>query len=95
MDNLTLDSEIKKLKDEISTIKERNKRVEANKAWEISLTRRISIAIGTYLVVALFMYSIGVADPLINAGVPVIGYLLSTVSLGIIKNYWISQYRGV
>lgn len=38
---------------EINEIKERNKRVETNKAWETSWTRRICIMLLTYIVVIL------------------------------------------
>ena len=34
---------------EISTIKERNKKVEADKAWELSWTRRLFITAGIYV----------------------------------------------
>jgi len=38
------------LKIEIEKIKGRNRRVEADKAWETSLTRKILIAVLTYFV---------------------------------------------
>jgi K+-sensing histidine kinase KdpD len=83
---------IEQIQKDIQTIKERNKRVESNKAWETSWTRRISIACLTYIVVCLFFLYIGVADPFINAIVPVIGFLLSTLSIGLIKSMWIRYY---
>jgi hypothetical protein len=83
---------IEQLQKEIQTIKERNRRVESNKAWETSWTRRISIACLTYIVVCIFFIYIGVTDPFTNAIVPVIGFLLSTLSIGIIKSVWIKYY---
>ncbi len=77
---------------ELEKINERNRRVENDKAWETSVTRRSVIAGITYSVAALFMYRIGVVDPLINALVPTGGYLLSTLSLPFIKKWWISKY---
>ena len=47
-----------KLEEEIKKIKERNKRVEKDKAWEISTTRRVCICILTYLVVVIYSYLI-------------------------------------
>ena len=44
------------LENELNQIKERNKKVELNKAWEISWTRKICIAVLTYLVIVLFFY---------------------------------------
>ncbi len=77
---------------ELEKINERNRRVENDKAWETSVTRRSVIAGITYSIAALFMYRIGVVDPLINALVPTGGYLLSTLSLPFIKKWWISKY---
>ena len=42
--------ELEKLEQEISKIKERNKRVELDKKWETSWTRRLCICILTYIV---------------------------------------------
>ncbi|MEY2665162.1 MAG: hypothetical protein RLZZ480_267 [Candidatus Parcubacteria bacterium] len=76
---------------ELRQIQERNKRVELDKAWETSKTRRGLIASITYVVAALFMYRIGITEPFINALVPTGGYLLSTLSLPIIKQWWINN----
>lgn len=78
---------------ELLAIKERNKRVELDKAWETSKTRRAIIALLIYTVAALFMYRLGVADPLLNALIPTGGYLLSTLSLPIVKQWWRKHYE--
>lgn len=83
-----MEKEIRELQKEIEQIKARNKRVEADKAWEKSNTRRIIIAVLTYLVMSLFMITIGVQNPFINAIIPTLGFVLSTISLGIIKEWW-------
>ncbi len=74
---------------EIEQIKARNSRVELDKAWETSSFRKVSIAIITYLFMTVFFYTIGVDKPYINSLVPTFGYLLSTMTLGVIKNIWI------
>lgn len=74
-------------------ILERNARVEADKAWETSLTRRGVIAVVTYFVATFFMWRIGVAEPFLNALVPTGGYLLSTLSLGMVKKWWLKKYE--
>jgi preprotein translocase subunit SecF len=84
--------EIQELKKELENIKQRNVRVEADKAWETSLFRKISIAITTYIIASVVMYFIGVSDFLLNALIPTIGYLLSTLSLPFIKDWWIKKY---
>jgi hypothetical protein len=70
----------------------RNHRVELDKAWEVSYTRRAIIAGVTYLVAAAFMKSIGVEAFLLSALVPTGGYLFSTLSLAVVKGWWIKKY---
>lgn len=41
---------------EIDTIKERNKKVELDKAWETSICRKVIIAILTYFMMVLVFY---------------------------------------
>jgi hypothetical protein len=77
----------------IEDILKRNSRVELDKAWETSLTRRAVIAAITYTVAALFMYRIGVDGYLLNACIPTGGYLLSTLSLPWFKRHWLRQLK--
>lgn len=73
---------------EIQKIHERNKKVELDKAWETSKTRKISIAVLTYMVVVVVMHSLGLEKPFINAIIPTLGFMLSTFSLSFIKKFW-------
>ena len=74
---------------EIELIKERNKKVELDKAWEISWTRKICIAILTYLVVVLYSYIINKFTNIwLSSLVPVIGFILSTLSVKFVKKVW-------
>ncbi len=77
------------MKDEIGSIKERNKRVERDKAWEVSITRRIIIALMTYIVIVIFLWSINASRPWLNAIVPTVGFILSTLTLPFFKQFWI------
>ena len=77
---------------EIEKINERNKRVELDKSWEVSKTRRGIIAAFTYVVAAFFLSAIGNEMSHVNALVPVGGYLFSTLSLPVIKKWWTSKY---
>ena len=78
-----------KIENEIKKIKERNKRVELDKAWETSYTRRIFICILTYIVVILYSYSIKNSDNIfLSSLVPVIVFSLSTLSLKGIRVIW-------
>ncbi len=77
------------LEKEIKKIQERNKRVELDKAWETSWTRRICIMILTYIVVIIYSYVIKKFDNiLLSSLVPVIGFALSTLSLKYIRKVW-------
>lgn len=79
----------------LSAIQERNKRVEADKAWETSCIRRGFIAVMTYIVATLYMYfGLGNMDAWLHAFVPTGGYLLSTFSLPMIKKAWIQKHFG-
>ena len=83
------------MKKEIESIKKRNKRVEIDKAWEVSLTRRLIIALMTYIIIVVFLWSINAPRPYLNAIVPSIGFVLSTLTLPIFKKLWIREiYRG-
>ena len=77
------------IEQELENIKKRNKRVELDKAWETSWTRRICIMILTYIVVIIYSYVIKKFDNiLLSSLVPVIGFALSTLSLKYIRKIW-------
>ena len=74
---------------EIAAIKARNKRVETDKAWETSWTRRLCIMVLTYAIVVLYQASIAqVSNVFLSSLVPVMGFLLSTLSLKLIRKIW-------
>jgi len=78
-----------KIEEEIRAIKERNKRVELDKAWETSWTRVISIAIMTYIIIVILFLIIKLPNPFTNALIPAIAFILSTLTLPFIKKAWI------
>ena len=82
MDNIEIENEILK-------IKERNKRVELDKAWETSLIRKLCICILTYIVVVIYSIMINKTNSIwLSSLVPVIGFTLSTLSLKLVRNIW-------
>lgn len=93
MDKQDIVNKLNNLDREIAKIKNRNKKVELEKAWEISWTRKICIAIFTYIVIGLFMASISVTKPWLNAIIPTMGFILSTMSLPFIKNVWLKTKK--
>ncbi len=84
---------LRKLEKEIELIKKRNSEVEANKAWEISYTRRFLIAVFTYLAIGIYMWAIRIPDPWLNAIVPTAGFMLSTLSLPFFKKIWLKNKK--
>jgi uncharacterized membrane-anchored protein len=80
------------LRSEINQIKERNRRVEADKAWETSWTRRILVALLTYFVIVVLFHFAGVANPLFNSVIPALAFVLSTSSLPFLKGFWIKYF---
>ena len=80
---------LKEIGMEIERIKERNRKVEADKAWETSLARKLIIAVFTYLVISVFLYYAMIPDPFTNAIVPAAAFFLSTLSLPFLKEQWI------
>lgn len=81
-------TEIETLHQEIEKLKNRNKKVEVNKAWETSLTRKLILMLTTYLVVGLTLTTIKNDAPWINAIIPTLGFFLSTLSLPFLKDLW-------
>lgn len=82
------------IQSEINRIKDRNKRVELDKEWETSWTRKISIAILTYVVIVSFFLVAEIERPFINAIVPTTGYILSTLSVSFIKTWWLKLRKN-
>ena len=80
--------DIESIKKEIDLIKERNKKVELDKAWETSMFRVGFIVVITYVITAIVFYFIGINNFLLNALIPTLGYYLSTQSLPFVKKFW-------
>lgn len=80
------------LEKEIQLIQKRNKKVEAEKAWETSTQRKVLIIGITYVFMVFFMNLIGVDKVFINALVPTFGFFLSTLSVTVLKKRFIHTY---
>lgn len=81
--------DLEELKKDIKEIKERNKRVELDKRWETSYTRKIFICMLTYIVVIIYSSMINkFTNTFLSSLVPVIGFFLSTLSLKLIRKIW-------
>lgn len=82
-------STVEQLEEEIREIKERNKRVETDKAWEMSFARRILLTIFTYLAIGIYLQAINIPRPWLNAIVPAVAFMLSTLTLPFFKKLWL------
>ena len=73
----------------MQNIEERNKNVEADKAWEISFARRGLLVIFTYLSVGIYLRVINIERPWINAIVPAVAFMISTLTMPFFKKIWL------
>ena len=81
------------IEEEIKTIKDRNTKVEMEKAWETSNMRVFVLTLTTYILASLLLWVIHNDNPLINALVPTLGYFLSFQSLPFIKKWWMKNNK--
>lgn len=79
------------LEQEVGAIVERNKRVEKDKAWEVSFIRRVFLVLVTYVVALVWLVVIHESLAWLKAVVPAAGYLLSTLTLPSLKKWWLKK----
>jgi hypothetical protein len=88
MQNERVLSQLDTLTRRVTQIEARNQKVELDKNWEGSLTRKALIVVFTYISIGSYMWAIGVDKPLLNAVIPSLGFTLSTLSLPYFKQWW-------
>ena len=86
-----LQEKIEFLEKSIKKIEKRNKKVEADKSWETSTFRKVSVAIITYIFMIIVMYLLWMENVFINALIPTFGYILSTLWINILKKIYIKK----
>ena len=84
---------LRKLEQEIELIKARNRKVEADKAWELSGTRTAFISVVTFVLLYAFFRLIHSEPAFLNALISAFAYLLSTFSYGILKFWWLNKRK--
>ncbi len=72
------------------TLEQRNARVDTDKAWETSWTRKLVIALLTYVIIGSYLTALNIQDAWLHAIVPATAYLVSTLGLRYIKLIWIN-----
>jgi len=86
-----MEEDIKSLKAEIETIKLRNTRVEADKAWETSIFRLTVLSIITFIFSITVLYFVKTEEYLLSALSSTAGLIISSQSLPFIKRWWIKN----
>lgn len=76
----------------LEAIEARNNRVELDKAWETSWTRRILLTLFTYLALGMYMWAIEISRPWLNSIVPAVGFMISTFTMPWVKHKWIEKH---
>ncbi len=86
-------NDIQEIEKRVTEIEKRNKKVEADKAWETSSLRKFLIIVLTYIFAVLYLKIADTTNPFLGAVVPTVGFLLSTQTLNIIKKKWLSRRK--
>ncbi len=82
------------LEERVRKLEARNGRVELDEVWESSWARRGLLAVFTFLSVGFYFQAIQVPSPWLNAAVPIIAFMLSTLTLPFFKSVWVNQFLG-
>lgn len=85
--------DIELLKRRIEALETHNQRVEVDKKWETSYTRKSLLFLFTYIAIGLYLWVISVPRPWLNAIVPSVGFLLSTLTLPYFKKLWLNNKK--
>lgn len=82
------------LENRVQKIEERNQKVEADKAWETSWTRRFLLTLFTYLAMGVYMWAIDISRPWLNAIVPAVAFMISTLTMPFFKRIWLRYHKS-
>ncbi len=81
------------LEKRISRIEQRNQRVEADKAWEQSWLRCLLLTFFTYLAISVYMWAVELPHPWLNAIVPSVAFMISTLTMPFFKRVWLKHFN--
>lgn len=90
----SVEERILKLEAEIAAIHARNIKVEEDKSWETSRTRLLSVALVTFVFTSLVFFTLDLSYPVLNALLATACYILSTLSLPLIRKLWVQKRRS-
>jgi hypothetical protein len=85
---------MKELEQRVKNIEYRNRLVEGDKAWETSWVRRSLLVVFTYFTIGIYLWTIDVEKPWLNAVIPAVAFTLSTLTMPFFKSIWMkSRWR--
>ena len=84
---------MKNLETQLKIIEERNKRVEIDKTWETSFTRRGLLMLFTYLAIGFYLRAVNIEKPWTNAIVPAVAFMLSTLTMPFFRKLWVKYFK--
>lgn len=87
----SIENRLQNIDQVLDQVKQRNLRVESDKAWEGSKTRILLICAITYVVATGVFFSLGAKRPFLDAVVPTLGFLLSSQSIPLAKKFWVKS----
>jgi hypothetical protein len=82
---IKLQERLSVVESELADIRNRNRRVESDKAWETGCVRLLSITGITYVTMVLVFQVLGASRPFLDALVPTTGFFLSTLSISFLR----------
>jgi len=85
-------TECEELAKRVEAIEARNSKVELDKKWETGILRKVFLLVVTYVLLGVYMTFIGVNKSWLNAIIPSLGFLISTLTLGWVKTLWINKH---
>ena len=88
IEKINTSTRLSAIEKEVEGIRERNRRVELDKRWEGSYTRKALLMFFTYLAIGFYLQAIDVLNPWLNAIVPAVAFLLSTLTMPFFKKIW-------
>lgn len=81
------------IEQEIQALKDRNARVEADKAWETSGTRGLLLLAITYIVAVVTFIFIKNDHPFLNAIIPTVAFSISLQTIPPVKRWWLKKRK--
>ena len=85
-------NKLKGMENKIKSIEERNKKVELDKTWETSIFRRSLLTLFTYFSIGVYLQAVNIPQPWLNAIVPAVAFMLSTLTLPLFKKLWMGHF---